>query len=94
MIKKCEIIAKSQGLLILFYKKAPVRMPSVLKDTRQFYSPFGEWYLLSQVILLRSGIAFGSLLANKIPLKPKVLITLLIYQKYHSVRSAEYHLKK
>ena len=39
-----------------------------------------------QVILLRSGIACGSLSANKIPLKPKVLITLLIYQKYHSVR--------
>ena len=36
-------------------------MPSVPKDTRQFYSPFGEWYLLLQVILLRSGIAFGSL---------------------------------
>jgi len=47
-----------------------------------------------QVILLRSGIAFGSLLANKIPLKPKVLITLLIYQKYHSVQSTEYHLEK
>ena len=33
-------------------------------------------------------------MANKIPLKPKVLITLLIYQKYHSAQSAEYHLKK
>ena len=61
-------------------------MPSALKDTRQFYSPVGEWYLLPQVILLRSGIAFGSLRANKISLKPKVLITLLIYQKYHCKR--------
>jgi len=50
--------------------------------------------LLLQVLLLRSDIAFGSLLANKIPLKPKVLIKLWIYQKYHSVRSTEYNLIK
>ena len=68
-------------------------MPSVLKNTRQFYSPYGEFYYFV-VILLRSGIVFDSLWANKIPLKPKVLITLLIYQKYHSVRSTEYNLKK
>ena len=29
--------------------------------------------------------------ANEITLKPQVLISLLTYQKYHSVRSTEYH---
>ena len=69
-------------------------MPSTLKDTRQFYSPVGEWYLQLQVILLRSGIASSSLRANKIPLNPKDLITLLIYQKYHSVRKYRISLEK
>ena len=35
-------------------------MASGPKDTRQFYSPFGEWYLLSQVILLRSATSIGA----------------------------------
>ena len=69
-------------------------MRSVLKDTPQFYPPIGEWYLLRQVILLRSIIAFGSLMANKISLNPKDLITLLIYQKYHSVRKCRISLEK
>ena len=65
-----------------------------------FLRTLGSFIRLAAVILLRSGICFASgivfdsLWANKIPLKPKVLIKLLIYQKYHSVRSTEYHLKK
>ena len=69
-------------------------MPSDLKDTRQFYSPCDEWYLLLTSDIASQWYCLRQFMANKIPLKPKVLITLLIYQKYHSARSAEYHLKK
>ena len=53
--------------------------------------------LMASDICFASGIAsqwycLRQLRANKIPLKPKALISLLIYQKYHSVRSTEYHL--
>ena len=40
--------------------------------------------MLRSDICFASGIVFDSLRANKIPLKPKVLISLLIYQKYHA----------
>ena len=69
-------------------------MRSVIKDTPQFYSPFGELYCFAVVFALQEVLCFAQFMADKISLKPKVLITLLICQKYHSVRSTEYNLIK
>ena len=62
-------------------------MRSVLKDTPQFYSPDGEWYCFAVLFAYDKWYcASHSLKANKISLKPKALITLLIYQKYHYIK--------
>ncbi len=47
-------------------------MPSVRKDTRQFYSPCGEFYCFAVLLLLCTVVlSFGQFLANKITLKPQ-----------------------
>ena len=69
-------------------------MPSAPKDTRQFYSPLGELYCFAVIFALQVVLCFAQFMANKISLKPGVLITLLIYQKYHSVRKYRISLEK
>ena len=38
--KKCEIIAKSQGLLSLFYKNAYLRKPNFIKSCNSYKIQF------------------------------------------------------
>ena len=51
-------------------------MPSVRKDTRQFYSPYGEWYCFAVVFVFDKWYLLRKFLANKISLKPQASISL------------------
>jgi len=62
-------------------------MPECPMDTRAVLFALRQVLLLRSDICSASDIAFGSLLVDKIPLTPKVLITILIHQKYHSMQS-------
>ena len=57
----------------------------------QFYSPTASGICFASDIALQWYCASHRFKANEITLKPQVLISLLTYQKYHSVRSTEYH---
>ena len=69
-------------------------MPFLFNALRTVLFAFHASYIASQLYSAKSRVVLPSaaLRANKISLKPKDLITLLIYQKYHSVQSTEYHL--
>ena len=52
-------------------------MPSVRKDTRQFYSPYGELYCFAVLLCFAQCYSLREFVANKITLNPKDSITLL-----------------